>query len=71
MISCLVNPDLIRLPGINPDAAKRAEKYLDKIISAGSYTHSLGIAMVRDTIANFIAKDDNVSAPDTNHIFLT
>lgn len=27
--------------------------------------------MVRQTIANFISKDDNVPTPDTNHIFLT
>ena len=61
----------MKLQGINQDAAKRAQKYLDQIISAGSYTHSLGIPLVRETVANYIAKEDGVSAPSTDHIFLT
>lgn len=48
------------LQGINKDAANRAKKYLDQIISAGSYTHSLGIPLVRQTVANYIAKEDGV-----------
>jgi aspartate/methionine/tyrosine aminotransferase len=41
---------------VNKDASKRAQKYLDQIISAGSYTHSLGIPIVRETVSKFIAK---------------
>lgn len=53
----------MKIEGINKDAAKRAQKYLDQIVSAGSYTHSLGIPMVRDTICKFIEKDDDVAKP--------
>lgn len=67
----MLNPELIELEGVNPDAAKRAKHYLDNIISAGSYTHSLGIPLVRKTVANFIAREDGVEAPDINHIFMT
>lgn len=31
----------------------------------------MGIPLVRKTVARFIAKDDNVPAPDINHIFMT
>lgn len=61
----------MKLQGVNKDAAKRAQRYLDQIISAGSYTHSLGIPLVRETVANFIARDDDVPAPSAEHIFLT
>lgn len=61
----------MKLQGVNKDAAKRAQRYLDQIISAGSYTHSLGIPLVRETVANFIARDDDVPAPSVEHIFLT
>lgn len=61
----------MKLEGVNKDAAKRAQKYLDQIVSAGSYTHSLGIPLVRDTVCKFIAKDDDVPAPSPDQIFLT
>ena len=54
----MINPELIGLKGINPDAAKRAKSYLDEIISAGSYTHSLGIPLIRKSVAKFIARED-------------
>lgn len=58
VLACMINPELIGLRGINPDAAKRAKFYLDEIISAGSYTHSLGIPLIRKTVARFIARED-------------
>ena len=67
----MLNPELISMKGINYDAAKRAEFYLSKIISAGSYTHSLGIPLVRTSIANFLTKDDEIPQPDINHIYTT
>lgn len=70
-MACLVDPGLMKINGVNPDAAARAQRYLDKIISAGSYTHSLGIPLVRKTVANFIAKEDGVKTPSADHIFLT
>ena len=47
VISCVVNPDLLNNNQVNTDARNRAKRILDEIISAGSYTHSLGIQSVR------------------------
>ena len=67
----MLNPNLIGKNGINPDASKRAEWYLNEIVSAGSYTHSLGIPLVRRTVANFLHEKDGVPLPDINNIFMT
>jgi aspartate/methionine/tyrosine aminotransferase len=53
----------MKIEGINKDAAKRAQKYLDQIISAGSYAHYLGVPIARDAICKFIEKDDDVAKP--------
>jgi len=53
-----------------PDAIQRASILRDHIGSIGAYSHSQGIAYVRQTVANFIqARDGFPSNPD--HIFLT
>ena len=67
----MLNPSLIGNSSINIDASKRANKYLEEIVSAGSYTHSLGIPSVRKTVANYIAREDGVEAPSIADIFLT
>lgn len=67
----MLNPNLIGQKGINPDASKRAEWYLNEIISAGSYTHSLGIPLVRKTVARYLNETDGVPVPDLNDIFMT
>lgn len=56
---------------MHADVKKRAQRYLDEIVSAGSYTESLGIASVRGSIARYIAKNDNVEEPSINNVFLT
>lgn len=66
VVACLLDPSLIHLNGINKDAADRAQRYLKQIISAGSYTHSLGIPLVRESVSKFIAQDDQVPAPSTD-----
>lgn len=71
MVSCLLNPDLITNDSINPDARARAKKVLNEIISAGSYTHSLGIPLVRESVCKYIAKMDSVPEPRLDDIFLT
>ena len=43
----MLNPELLNSSEMNDDAKKRAKWYLDNIISAGSYTHSFGIPLVR------------------------
>lgn len=71
VLAFLLNPDLIGLKGTCPDAAKRAESYLNDIISAGSYTHSLGIPLVRRSIAKFLVKEDQIPEPSIDNIYLT
>lgn len=57
----MLNPDLISNESINPDARGRAKRVLNEIISAGSYTHSLGIPLVRESVCKYIARMDNVA----------
>jgi alanine transaminase len=71
VLSCIINPDLISNQTVNSDARKRAKSILDVIISAGSYTTSLGIPFIRQTVSNFIAQTDNVAPPKIDNIFLT
>jgi alanine transaminase len=61
----------MRLEGVNKDAAKRAETYLNEIVSAGSYTMSTGIQLVRKSIAGFLAQDDGIEEPSLQHLFTT
>lgn len=56
---------------INIDARNRAKNILDEIISAGSYSHSLGIHSIRENVGRFIAKNDNVPKPNVDDIILT
>ena len=67
----MLDPSLIGKNGINPDAARRAEKYLDVMVSAGSYTDSLGVPLLRRSVANFLHERDGVPLPDINDIFMT
>lgn len=67
----MLNPDLIDNQTINVDARNRAKAILKEIISAGSYTHSLGIPLARESVSKYIARMDNVAAPSIDDIFLT
>lgn len=71
VVSCLLNPDLISNESINSDARSRAKRVLNEIISAGSYTHSLGIPLVRESVSKYIARMDGVPEPKIEDIFLT
>ena len=66
----MVCPDLIENESVNVDARKRARKILDEIGSAGSYSPSLGIHSIRENVAKFIAREDNVPQPSVDDIFL-
>lgn len=67
----MLNPELLKSKEMHEDVKKRAKHYLDEIISAGCYTHSLGIPSVRDSIARYTAEHDGVQPPDPSNIFLT
>ena len=71
MVACVLCPSLLTNETINIDARRRAKRALDEIISAGSYTHSLGIPFVRDSVCKYIARMDNVPEPSSDEIFLT
>lgn len=49
----------------------RAKRVLKEIISAGSYTNSLGIPLVRESVSKYIARMDGVPEPRIEDIFLT
>ncbi|KAG5361465.1 putative alanine aminotransferase [Yarrowia sp. C11] len=56
--------------GIPKDAVQRAQKLLDDIGSVGAYSSSQGVAVVRDSVANFIEKRDGYPA-QASDIYLT
>lgn len=67
----MINPSLIKSKDINPDAAKRAEGYLKEITSVGSYTPSIGVKLVRESVARFLAEKDKIPEPSADNIILT
>jgi aspartate/methionine/tyrosine aminotransferase len=55
-----------------PDAIERAQRYLAiEKRGTGPYSHSQGIAAVRQEIADFINQRDGTSDANADHIFLT
>mmetsp|Transcript_19821 Transcript_19821/g.57879 ORF Transcript_19821/g.57879 Transcript_19821/m.57879 type:complete len:537 (-) Transcript_19821:22-1632(-) len=55
-----------------PDAVDRAREYVGAVPSMGAYTHSQGIQLVRQQVANFIeARDQTGDKVNPDHIFLT
>ncbi|KAI8610844.1 pyridoxal phosphate-dependent transferase [Chytriomyces sp. MP71] len=74
-VAALVDyPDLITSPQaasiFAPDAIARATKYLAAVQSVGAYSHSQGVPVVRQEVADFISKRDGFPA-NPEHIFLT
>lgn len=67
----MLNPELLKSNDVHEDVKKRVRLYLNEIISAGSYTASLGIPLVRESVARFIAEQDGVPKPEIDNIFLT
>lgn len=67
-------PDLMRNPdtvkAFPEDAVARAKAYLSKISTVGAYTHSKGLAVVREEVASFVAARDGVPT-DPERIFIT
>ena len=71
VLSCVVNPDLLHLEAINVDARNRAKLYLQEIVSSGSYPPVLGYPMVRESVAKYIERVDDVPRPSIENIMLT
>ena len=71
VLACLLDTNLLHQSSTNPDVKKRAERILKDAVSIGAYTHSMGLPVVRESIASFIEKYDKVPRPDLNELFLT
>lgn len=78
VISCILSADLMEFARkhkiFNKDVIARAEKYLDNIDgNSGAYTHSQGLQVVRQEVADFINTRDNLKINQTvpSRIFLT
>ncbi|OAV89730.1 hypothetical protein PTTG_28577 [Puccinia triticina 1-1 BBBD Race 1] len=74
-VACLTEyPELIDKPEAQSlfpkDVIERARTLLDSIGSVGAYSHSMGVPVIRQHIAEFIEKRDGVAA-DPETIFMT
>ncbi|CAG9321005.1 unnamed protein product [Blepharisma stoltei] len=76
VLSLIVNPKLLTLPGISQiyasDVIERAQILLNGTTGGvGAYTMSQGLPVVRNSIAKFIEKRDEMGEVDPNNIYLT
>lgn len=76
VLSLITNPELLKKPEVtniyNEDVLKRARAF-EKAHKLGSYSHSKGITLFREMVADFIEKRDGkgLSKVDVGSIFLT
>jgi len=74
-LSLVVNPALLEEPAVlslyPEDVTARAKDFLSAVPSAGAYSDSQGIALVRQHVAEFISARDGGVAADPNDVFLT
>ena len=75
VLSLLELPALLDSPAaascFAPDAVARARAYLAACpAGTGAYTHSMGVPLVRQEVADFIAQRDGFPS-DPSHVFLT
>jgi aspartate/methionine/tyrosine aminotransferase len=76
VLSLVTNPELMTNPvgrTLFPgDVVERAENYLANMKGGlGAYSHSQGIKVVREEVAQFITERDGVGPADPEQIFLT
>ena len=69
-LSLVMNPELLEDKVYAPDVRERAMEYLRSVPSAGAYSDSQGIGLVRQHVAEFIAARDGFPA-SADDIFLT
>jgi alanine transaminase len=75
VLACIMHPPLMDDPAfcasVPEDVIARAKHYLEGIPGgSGAYSHSQGVAVVREEVAAFLKERDGHDA-DVNHIFLT
>lgn len=76
VLSLVEYPELLKSPAATAafasDAVARAQEIIRGTApSAGAYTHSKGLAFVREHVAQFIAERDGGHAANAEHIFLS
>lgn len=65
VVAACLNPELLQTRDFSDDVKARAQEYLDNFKSVGAYTPSQGAAIVRNSVAQFIANRDGVKVdPD-------
>lgn len=71
-LSLIQNPELLESPPATypKDVIARAKRFLTDAKSAGAYSNSQGVSVVRESVANFIGRRDGFKA-HTSDIFLT
>ena len=69
-ISAVINPELIQRKVYSEDVNRRAQEYLDQLVSAGAYTDSGGFLRARQSVVEYIENRDGIPA-DPNNIYLT
>jgi alanine transaminase len=73
VLSCALNPELLKSPSISEDAKARAKKFIDGVEyphALGAYTSSSGLAVARESVKKYIEERDGFPA-NINNIFLT
>lgn len=72
VLSCIIDPQLLETSLFPPDVKAKAKQLLDSFggHSAGSYSDSAGVEIIRRHCAEYIAKRDNVPS-DWQDIVLT
>lgn len=71
VLALIEYPPLLEMDNIFPsDTISIAKKILENIKSVGAYSHSQGIPLVREVIANSLSKRDSIPI-DADQIFMT
>lgn len=71
VLSILQNPKLLESGNYAQDVKNRAETLLSAVTSVGAYSHSQGVAHVRESVAHFITRRDEGVFTDPASIYLT
>lgn len=66
VLSAVLNPELLALNIYSEDVCARASEYLKAFKSVGAYTPSVGVTLIRENVAKFIAERDGIPSEASN-----